>query len=255
MGSIRVRGVAIGEGKPKVCVPLVGATEAELLDEARLIRELEPDMAELRIDYFEALADSGKVLSTLAAVRRALREMPLLFTFRSAKEGGRQPLSESAYAELNAAAIDSGLIDLVDVELYTREPFRSRVIGAARAGGVFVVVSNHDFEKTPPEAEIVDRLEAAAALGDIAKIALMPKSAEDVAALLSATAAVRSRCLGKPVVTMSMGPLGAVSRLAGEAFGSALTFGAAKTASAPGQIPVEKLKTVLSIVHDAMRSE
>jgi len=40
-----------------------------------------------------------------------------------------------------------------------------------------------------------------------------------------------------------------VSRLTGELFGSALTFGAAKTASAPGQIPVTELREILTVLH------
>jgi len=49
-----------------------------------------------------------------------------------------------------------------------------------------------------------------------------------------------------------MGGQGSISRIAGEAFGSALTFGAAKKASAPGQIPIKNLKTVLTILHESL---
>ena len=50
---------------------------------------------------------------------------------------------------------------------------------------------------------------------------------------------------------MSMAKAGVISRLAGEVFGSAATFGAVKKASAPGQISVNDLRTVLTILHQA----
>ena len=48
-----------------------------------------------------------------------------------------------------------------------------------------------------------------------------------------------------PVITMSMGALGAVSRLSGEAFGSAMTFANPGTASAPGQVGLDVVNAVL----------
>jgi 3-dehydroquinate dehydratase-1 len=98
---------------------------------------------------------------------------------------------------------------------------------------------------------MVDRLTAAAAIGDIPKLAVMPRRAADVAALLAATAEAKERLGDRPIVTMSMSGIGAVSRFAGETFGSALTFGSVKATSAPGQIPVEKLRIVLDIAHGA----
>ncbi len=53
------------------------------------------------------------------------------------------------------------------------------------------------------------------------------------------------------IITMSMAKTGVISRLAGEVFGSAATFGAVKKASAPGQISVNDLRTVLTILHQA----
>ena len=77
----------------------------------------------------------------------------------------------------------------------------------------------------------------------------MPKSTKDVITLLSATEEMSANYAQQPIVTMSMSGMGAVSRIAGETFGSAITFGAAKKASAPGQIPVEDLRNVLKILH------
>ena len=80
----------------------------------------------------------------------------------------------------------------------------------------------------------------------------MPQSPDDVLTLLGATQEMVRRWADRPVITMSMAPLGTVSRLCGEVFGSAMTFGTAGQASAPGQIPAEELRQVLDILHRAL---
>ncbi|MFA6507114.1 MAG: type I 3-dehydroquinate dehydratase [Treponemataceae bacterium] len=252
MGPVIVKGISIGSGRPKICVPLVGETKAEIIDEARLVASLAPDLVELRIDFFKDVHDPAKVLDTLREARNALGELPLLFTFRTRREGGKTSIDDAYYAELNGIACKSALIDLIDVELNTPRSIRDAVIAMAREKGVFVVVSNHDFEKTPNVDELVDRLVAASRIGDIAKIAVMPLSPEDVVSLLAATVAAKRQIGDAPIITISMGAFGVVSRLTGEAFGSAVTFGSAKAASAPGQIPVATLRTVLNVVHESL---
>jgi 3-dehydroquinate dehydratase-1 len=75
-----------------------------------------------------------------------------------------------------------------------------------------------------------------------------PHDAGDVLTLLDATWQVRQRS-SKPLLTMSMGGTGVVSRLAGETFGQALTFGMIGTPSAPGQVEVDQLQSVLQVIH------
>ena len=144
----------------------------------------------------------------------------------------------------------TGNTDLVDVELFSGDEVVRQIVACAHKTGVATVGSSHDFHQTPPEEEIVSRLERMATLGcDIAKIAVMPQNPRDVLTLLSATERMHSEHPEVPIITMSMGQLGMVSRLCGEVFGSALTFGAAGQASAPGQAPVQKLRQVLNLFH------
>jgi 3-dehydroquinate dehydratase-1 len=77
----------------------------------------------------------------------------------------------------------------------------------------------------------------------------MPKSPSDVIALLAATEEMNTKYAKKPIVTMSMSDMGMVSRISGEKFGSAITFGTVGRASAPGQIPADELRKVLEILH------
>ena len=87
---------------------------------------------------------------------------------------------------------------------------------------------------------------------DIPKIAVMPQNKKDVLTLLAATEEMANEYADRPIITMSMAGTGVISRLAGEVFGSALTFGAAAKASAPGQMGVEDLKQVLTLLHGAL---
>ena len=125
------------------------------------------------------------------------------------------------------------------------------MVKTAHGRGVKVIASNHDFQKTPEKEEIVSRLCRMQELGaDIPKIAVMPRNKKDVLTLLAATEEMASVHADRPIITMSMAGAGVISRLCGEVFGSALTFGSAGKASAPGQMKAEDLRTVLELLHN-----
>ena len=242
---IRVRGLTIGAGMPKIIVPLMGGTQPDLLEQARRAR-LTPgvDAAEWRIDFFEG----DSLLDTLREVRRELGELLLLVTFRTRQEGGAREISPEAYFALNLAVAETGLADLVDVEICTAGDVAGH-IEALHARGVGVIGSKHDFDKTPTDGEMTGYLERGWEVGaDLPKLAVMPRSEQDVIRLLNVTRALGEK-RQKPLITMSMGALGAVSRVEGERYGSAMTFGALEQASAPGQIPVEELRRELERLH------
>ena len=250
---VEVRGVKIGEGVPKICVPIVGKTKEEILAAARSFENVALDVVEWRVDWFEGVFDFAQVEDVLKDLRPALGETPILFTFRTSKEGGEKAIEADAYAELNKKAAATGLVDLVDVEAFIGDTYVEKVVKTSHECGVKVIASNHDFRKTPPKAELISRMRKMQELGaDIPKIAVMPQSTEDVLTLLSATEEMRRCYADRPVITMSMAGTGVVSRMCGEVFGSALTFGAAGKVSAPGQIDVEELRTVLGIIHKSL---
>ncbi len=253
MNPVVVRNVKIGEGIPKICVPIVGVTKEDIVNEAKTFKDIPADVVEWRVDWFEHVFDIEKVKEVLVELRAALEDTPLLFTFRTSKEGGEKAIEPQAYAALNKAAAATGNVDLVDVEAFTGDEVVKDIIEAAHKAGVKVVASNHDFDKTPEQADIVGRLCKMQELGaDIPKIAVMPQSKKDVITLLAATEEMVREHADRPIITMSMAGTGVISRLCGEVFGSALTFGAAKKASAPGQMGVNDLETVLNLLHKSL---
>ena len=253
MKTVKIRNVEIGAGIPKICVPIVGVTKEDILEQARALQTLPVDVVEWRIDWFENVFDFHALKDALTDLRAALGDLPLLMTFRTSKEGGEKAIDAESYAELNIKAAQTGLVDLVDVEVFTGDEIVSRIIREAHAAGVKVVASNHDFDKTPDKDDIVSRLRKMQAMdADIPKIAVMPQNKKDVLTLLAATEEMATDYADRPIITMSMAGTGVISRLCGEVFGSALTFGAAKKASAPGQMGVQDLSTVLGLLHNAL---
>lgn len=244
------RGHVVGDGRePLVCVPLVGHGEDDILQAARLAGVSGADLVEWRADYFDGVADRAAVLAIARDVREAIAGIPLIFTLRSEAEGG-QPVSLTGtdFAGHCVAVCEASIADFVDVEMRARPENLETVKAAAVANGVGLILSYHDFEKTPDAASLFEIFSRAERLGgDVAKVAVMPNSPDDVLTLLTATLRAR-RELRIPLIGISMGDYGVVSRMTGWLFGSSVTFAAGEGSSAPGQMPVGDLNRVLGVL-------
>lgn len=235
-----------------MCIPLIGKTESQLLRETRRARESGADLAEWRIDWYDRVSDLEALEQTGTALRRILGEMPLLMTFRTKEEGGAKAIETKRYQMLLLTLCEKHLADMIDVELLRGDELVKTIVEAAERTGVVVVGSNHDFDKTPEREEIIGRLCHMQALGvHMTKIAVMPREERDVLTLLDASLAMKEQYADRPFITMSMGKLGKISRMAGECFGSCLTFGTAGVSSAPGQMDTQKLNEILDLLHEA----
>ncbi len=253
MKSVTINNVTIGEGIPKICVPIVGITKQDIFQEINQINTEDIDLIEWRSDWYEYCFDIPKVLQTLCEIKNMMKQIPILFTFRTAKEGGQKEISAKEYKTLLSAVIQCKQADIVDIELFTENTVLTSLLQKAKQYSVKTILSNHDFEKTPEQNEILSRLCTMQQLGaDITKIAVMPQNKKDVLTLLCATEQMQCQYADRPFVTMSMGSIGSISRIAGEIFGSAITFGAVQKSSAPGQIKAKKLKQMLQMIHDTM---
>lgn len=244
----------IGEGsQPLICTPLVGKNLEAVLAELTTVLVKNPDVIEWRADFFEAIADTAAVIEVLERIGQAAPYVPIIFTIRSIREGG-QPisLSDRAAMELNAAICKQTTVAYVDCELSNKPEDISYLLDIAHENNTKVIGSFHNFDYTPSREILAAKFAEAEGSGmDIAKVAVMPKSLEDVLTLLSVTLEAK-RKLKIPLITMSMGGDGAITRLIGGIFGSSLSFAVGKSASAPGQIPIEELRTVLDIVQKSV---
>jgi 3-dehydroquinate dehydratase I len=250
--TVTVKNVTFGEGIPKILVPITGTSPDDLRAQVDALAAHHVDVVEWRVDYFSHLADPAIVLATGRALAVQLSETPLLFTCRTQVEGGEAIIEDEAYGELNVALIESGTVDLVDVEYQRQRAVVERILATAHSHSVPVIASNHDFSGTPARDEILARLQEMQRLGaDICKIAVMPHSASDVLILLDATLTMHEKYADRPLITMSMGRLGVVSRLSGQVFGSAASFGMVGTPSAPGQLDADDLHKVMALLDRA----
>lgn len=250
---VEVKGIEIGTGKPKICVPIVSRDAEGIIESARLIAKSQADLAEWRADLYEGHEDTDKVIEVLKSLRKALGDKPLMFTLRSAQEGGGSRLSGEQAARLLVNAAASGNIDLLDIEMFSYGGLLRMAVDSAKGCTVSIVGSYHDFHKTPDKAEIISRLTEIHASGaDISKIAVMPNSKRDVLDLLDAALTLNDKNPEITLICISMSGIGALSRLTGEFFGSAVTFAAIGEGSAPGQIGIESLATVQDILHSSL---
>lgn len=250
MSCITIRNCCIGVGRPKVILPLVEQTESAILEKAAEFSTLSADCVEWRADWFEAVRDDTALLHCLHALRTVLGDKLLLVTFRTKAEGGEQALTAEEYAHFLHSVFASGCADLIDIEYFTAGDHLPEWVRRAHAANLAVICSSHDFAKTPDHTVLVQRMVQMQQAGaDLPKLAVMPQNRSDVLELLTATAEMADEHPETPVITMSMGTLGAVSRLSGEVFGSAMTFANPGKASAPGQIPLDVLNSALDALH------
>ena len=232
---------------PKICVPVTGVTEDEILGRFKELNKAPMDLVEFRADYYEFVKDQSKVMEVLGKVRKIYNK-PLLFTLRTKAEGGVSDIDADYYFKLNKIAIESKLIDLIDIEFFSQADEAANIVNLAGKNNVTTILSSHDFLKTPSEEEILKRVKKMLDFGDIAKIAVMSNSEEDVLALLSATLKLKKE-KKDPFIAISMGPLGIISRISCELFGSCMTYASYKEKSAPGQVDLALIKEILKAMH------
>jgi 3-dehydroquinate dehydratase-1 len=251
---IELNGQPIAGGKfPLICTPLLGRTLEQLMAELAVVLPKQPDMLEWRVDYFDAIGDSAAVIAAARAIKQAAGSLPVLFTRRSTLEGGEKiALNEDQVIAMYTAVCESKSIDLIDYEMANDAANINRVRMAAKANGIKLVLSFHNFSYTPGLETLSGKFLSAEQWGaDVAKVAVMPRDLDDVLTLLTATREA-SKKLRIPLISMSMGPYGAMTRLFGWTFGSALTFAVGASSSAPGQVPIEDLHTALAILQKSM---
>ncbi len=250
MGKIvRVKNLMIGQGRPKICAIVLGKTTEEIMDLAEKSNNVDCDLIEFRADHFEDALDLGKTKSLLRKIKRVIKK-PMIFTFRRFEEGGNVEAPIEYYKALLNMVADANLADLIDVEASVAKDDPKLVPGLKEMDAC-VIISKHDFDKTPDKKDILlDFLNMQSMGADIVKMAYMPNSKKDVLNLINAADEITGDFASCPVVTISMGHLGMVTRVLGEFIESPITFAAITKSSAPGQVNVEGLKSVLDIIHE-----
>ncbi len=174
----------------------------------------ECDIVELRLDLL-----GGNALRPLA--------QPVIATVRLASEGGNWTQPDADRLALFEAALRQ--CDAADIEY--RSALLEKVSALAARHHKPLIVSYHDFERTPPLAELRELVHRAARFGGIVKIATRTETEAELQTLreLLAMDCPAALCV------LGMGPLAAKSREELPRLGSCLVYGYLDAPVAPGQ--------------------
>lgn len=245
---LKVKNKVFGEGKPLICVSVMESTKENIVSEVSRLIEKRVEMIEWRVDAFEGVESLNAVREVLMELAPILKETVFVFTFRSKEQGGQCSLPGDKIYDLHQVAAESKVADFIDLEYFYTEDADAEVYTLQKMGAK-VITSHHDFHETPSADVLFMLLEQMKhSNADIVKLAMMPQNTEDVLRLLEETNHFHKRYPKQSLITMAMGKLGTVSRISGELFGSCVTFAAGKNASAPGQIPLEKMEEILDVL-------
>lgn len=247
--QVEVKGKVFGGEKLLECIPIISRNCEQLIRDISQVAEHKPDIIEWRIDWFDHLDDTDYVVASLKEIVPILNGIPILLTFRHISEGGAKEEAQLVRINVIRAACETGLVDVVDIEQANPLDFVEEVKAITRANGVKLIISTHNFSATPSEEEILERIRASKEMGaDIAKVCYLPKSFSDVLSLARATYRARAGACLIPLITVSMGDLGCITRIMGREIGSDLSFLSAAGASGPGQMNIEDYRAMKKIV-------
>jgi 3-dehydroquinate dehydratase-1 len=203
-------------------------------------KKVKADLIEIRADGLLECSPEN-VHQLLKELKKTLNSK-IILTVRMKEEGGQYRGSEDVRKKIILGSLH--LIDLVDIEL--RSEILNDVVSSAKANKIGVIVSYHDFEKTPPKNEIEKIIRREKKAGaDFAKVAFQANSSHDVLELLWAADKMSKEI---KVVTISMGTAGSISRVAAQAFGSSITYASTRKKTAPGQLSLEETRKILNIL-------
>lgn len=216
---------------PRVAVSFRDKTPKRAVKEAK---RLGMDVAELRIDLFSSLKPSCVLKETAK-----FKSIPTIATIRSEVEGGKWRFHDDRRLELFRAVIPK--VNAVDIELSSRF-ILGLVVQAARRAGKTVIISYHNFERTPHLDELNEILELAESSGaDIVKIATRGCKPSDFRTLARFTV----EHAPKGIITVAMGMEAAISRIVFPALGSLLTYAHFGKPTAPGQLDLKFASALL----------
>lgn len=213
----------------KIAIPIFQAKKEDVIKVAEDCIEKGADVLEFRIDALDNpnFKDIQKIIEEI--------NFPMIATNRISSEGGSFKGTEEERIDILLKC--APLVDYVDIELQSDDKYIKQIHDT----GVTTIVSYHDFHKTPEINEIMYIVEKEQKLGDIAKVAFMPNDLDDTLKIL----AILSHC--ENTIAISMSDLGSYTRVMASKFDSPITFAAGRDVTAPGQIDIETMKSLLNM--------
>jgi len=219
----------------KIAIPIMQKTKEDIISTAEDYIKKGANLLELRIDGITEV--NPKI------IREIIDDIafPIIATNRSITEGGNFLGNEKERINILKSCCDIEYVKYMDIELQTDPCLRNYILSKCKDANVKTIISFHDFEKTPPIDKLLEIVKEEKSLGDIAKIAVMPKNLEDTISVL----AIMSRCVD--TIAISMGELGSYTRVIASKFNAPITFATGGDVTAPGQIDIETMRLMLNM--------
>jgi len=214
--------VSIGEKNPK---------KVKLVLKKALSKS---DYAEVRFDFLK----KSDIPIVLEDIKKSLSKC--VCTLRPKSEGGLFVGKEDERKSILRLIAEYNPY-LLDVEFNTIQKDKKLAVYLKRSK-CNLLISWHDFKKTPNESKLKSKHSKMAKFSDMVKIVTVAKNISDVSRLLSLYS-VKSN--GK-IIAFCMGEQGKFSRILCLHLGSPFTYVSLGKAIAPGQFSVDEIKSLQS---------
>lgn len=239
--------------KTDICIPLTDNNKEALIESAKIAMNQYQDCfdyIEWRLDRYASWKQEDIVLDTVQTLSDIIEDKGLIVTIRTQEEGGEATCTFSEYESLLMQLALLPHVHYLDVQVFFGQKEQmQQLIHSIHKAGTKVIGSYHDFQKTPEDDEIRKRFVAMEEIEvDVAKMAVMPHSEKDVLRFMATVQAINEDLVHIPMITMSMGNMGVISRLSGKLTGSVLSFASLNEVSAPGQIHVEQMASMMDVL-------
>ena len=217
-----------------ICIPVIDKNVDDALKSAENALKV-ADIVEFRVDMLESV-DKEDIAK--------MAKYPSIITIRADWEGGEYTGDNDKRMELYKTAIENN-VKFIDIELKEEKnkelvEFRNRINSETK-----IIISYHDFDKTPSKKDLIEIVEKELKIGDIAKFATMAQNKNDLLKIFAVISIYEGKIIG-----IGMGEAGKLTRIIGVKLGSILTFASMEgRSSAPGQVDVVKLKKIWELLN------
>ena len=222
---VQLRKLTLGNGTLALIMPIAAKNKEEMLELADEFLPYNPDLLEWRIDFMENITDVPYILDALHDLRKKIADTPIMATIRHPEENGVQLIEDALKKRILLCLIESREVDMVDIEARYPEEYIKDIKKCCLTHHVALMVSYHDLEKTPDEETVFSILQKEVSLGaDVCKVSFFANSYGDNGRLGLIIQKAKESDIEVPVISISAGPKGTLSRICGEKFGSDGTF-------------------------------
>ncbi len=220
--------------KYKTCVSIAEKTPYKIKKTLKIALK-KSDYVEVRFDFLK----SEQVPEAIEIIKKDLKK--IVCTLRPKTEGGKFSGNEKERVNILKLIAEYNPF-LLDVEFNTlkRNSSLRRYLKSTKTN---LLVSWHDFKKTPSSTELKKKMKQMSKFSSNVKIVCTAKSTDDSNRMLE----LYSKKGKNNLISFAMGDFGRISRILCLYLGSPYTYVSLGKAIAPGQFSVDEIKKITNL--------